>query len=849
MIRHFRILCLSLASLLAVSAQAQSPKPTPSVSSTNTSATQSPAKVDKPWKPVVAGPSDGRVAFVTATLLEEVDYLHRRFDNTVSSEFFDRYLSMLDPQHIHFIQSDLDEFEKYRTNLDELTLQPDGVGDPRPAFVIFNRFMLRLMQRSTYAESLLKTEKFDFTSDEHVMANRKDAPYPADLNAARDLWRQNLRREYLQEKLARAMGTNGQGTASTMISSPAGSDKTSTGTNEAVSQIAQSGTNSTPQKPGAKSKGPPKPEAEQIVDTLTHNYERTLNLFKDLTSDEVLETYLTALAHVYDPHSDFMDQEQYDSFNITMNLELFGIGAELHSEDGFCSILSLVPGGPAMKSQQLHESDRIIAVAQGEKTPVDVVGMNLTKIVQMIRGPKGTEVRLTIVPGGDDSVPSKVITLVRDKIKLEDKAATGQIIDLPTENGQTFRLGVIDLPSFYGTMDASEAASENGGGSSITTLGASADVQRLLKKFNEQKVQGVILDLRHNGGGLLGEAVKLTGLFIKSGPVVQVRKPGRGVLIDSDDDPAVTYDGPLVVLTSHFSASASEIVAAALQDYGRALEVGDLSTFGKGTVQQIAEIKPYMRPGIDPTNDPGALKVTVQKFYRVSGDSTELKGVTPDIVLPSIWSFRDDVGEKALENPLEFDTIDKASHDQLDLVRPYLSTLLTRSSARVATNQEFAYIREDIEEVKKDQNAKTISLNEKERLTELQDRNARDKARDKERLARKTPDTKVYEITLKEAGMPGLPAPLAKTNSVASRIAAAGAGSGTNAPLASVGKENPHALDPTAPSISPADADEDTPPKVDATLDETEHILQDYVELLGKGGSIAGAAPLSIVPQ
>lgn len=817
MIRHFRILCLWLVLGLAASLQAQ--PSTPAVTTrpaTNDASAHPAAKPEKPWKPITAGPADGRIAFVTATLLEEVDYLHRRFDHNLSSEFFDRYLSMLDPQHLHFIQSDLDEFEKYRTNLDELTLQPDGVGDPTPAFVIFNRFMERLIQRTAYAESLLKTEKFDFTTDEHVAANRKDAAYPADLTAARELWRQNLRREYLLEKLARANATN------------------------ASTTVTLAGTNAS-----AKPKGPPKTESEEIVDTLTHNYDRTLRLFKDLTGDEVLETYLTALAHVYDPHSDYMDQEQYDSFNITMNLELFGIGAELHSEDGFCSILSLVPGGPAIKSQQLHENDRIVAVAQGDKTPVDVVGMNLTKIVQMIRGPKGTEVRLTIVPLGDESAPKKVVTLIRDKIKLEDKAATGQIIDLPAANGRSFRLGVIDLPSFYGTMDASELASENGGGSTITTLGASADVARLLKKFNDEKVEGVILDLRHNGGGLLGEAVKLTGLFIKTGPVVQVRKPGRGVTVDGDDDPSVTYDGPLVVLTSHFSASASEIVAAALQDYGRALEVGDMSTFGKGTVQQIAEIKPYMRPGIDPTNDPGALKVTVQKFYRVSGDSTELKGVSPDIVLPSIWSFRDDVGEKALENPLEFDTVTNVAHDQFNLVRPYLATLLRRSSERVATNQEFAYIREDIEEVKKEQNAKTISLNLAERLKELQDRNARDKARDQERMARKTPDVKVYEITLKDAGLPGLPPPLAKTNSPAAHLAAVGGlpgpsgATGTNAAIASAGSTGG-----STPSVSPADADEDTPPKVDATLDETEHILQDYVQLLGKGDSLAaGTTP------
>jgi carboxyl-terminal processing protease len=800
MIRHIRTVCLLLALGFTETLRAQPsptllktvPTPSPVVSATTNSGA--------PWKPATPGPADGRVAFVTASLLEQVDYLHRHFDSALSGEFMDRYLDTLDPQHLHFTQEDLNQFDKYRTNLDRLTLRPEGVGDPTPAYAVFNRFMQRLIERTTYAEALLKTDKFDFSGDERIPANRKDAPFPADLAAAHVLWRQHLRFEYLQEKLRRADSRLKEKNAAANAAKPPKS-------------------------------GPPKTEAEEIADTLTRNYDRTLRTFKDLTSDEVMETYLTSLAHVYDPHSDYMDQEELDSFNITMNLELFGIGAELHSEDGYCSIVKLVPGGPALKSQLIHENDRIVAVAQGDQPPVGVVGMNLTKIVQMIRGPKGTEVRLTVAPAGDDATPPKIVTLIRDRIKLEDQAARGEIIDLHNGNGHTSRLGVIDLPAFYGSM--SETGDFTSGEKNANALGApqgaSADVARFLKKFKEQKVDGVILDLRLNGGGLLGEAVKLTGLFIKSGPVVQVRRPNGHVLVDDDDDSSVAYDGPLIVLTSHFSASASEIVTAALQDYGRALVVGDLSTFGKGTVQQIADIKPYMRPGVDPTNDPGALKVTVQKFYRVTGDTTELKGVASDIVLPSVLNYRDDVGEKSLENPLAADTIDSQTHGKLNLVQPYLATLLNRSNARVATNVDFSYIREDIQQFQKEQGAKTISLNESNRLAEMEEQNARLKARDLERLARKDPDQKVYELSLKLADGPGLPPPTAKTNSLAIAVLGpGGVAAGTNASLAS---NSPSKPDPAALPQTP-----------DAAMDETVRILADYVALIGKpGGSFAGS--------
>src|SRR5258706_8554252 len=343
--------------------------------------------------------------------------------------------------------------------------------------------------------------------------------------------------------------------------------------------------------------------------------------------------------------------------------------------------------------------------------------MNLSKAVQLIRGPKGTKVKLTVIPKGGDASASKVITLVRDEIKLEDQEAKAKVIELPNATGGTanLRLGVIDLPSFYATFDIS--ARDKSEPKSTTV-----DVERLLKKLKEENVGGVILDLRRNGGGSLEEAINLTGLFIKEGPVVQVRDSHNEVLVDSDQDPKIAYDGPLIVLTSRFSASASEIVAGALQDYGRALLVGDKSTHGKGTVQGMNQLAPILAQTAGGTQfanetDLGALKLTIRKFYRASGSSTQLKGVTPDIALPSIDDYLE-IGEDSLENALPWDTIESAAYEKLNRVQPYLEELEKRSAGRVAAAKDFDYVREDIETVRKTLADKTASLNETEQLKE-----------------------------------------------------------------------------------------------------------------------------------
>jgi carboxyl-terminal processing protease len=746
--------------------------------------------------PVTPGPLDGKIAWVTASLLEQSHYSRQRFDQAMSSRFLDHYIEALDPQHLHFLQSDLAEFEKFRTVLGDMTIARK---DATPASVVFNRFIERLQQRVTYVDELLKTEKFAFDTDERITINRKEQPYPRDLNEAKALWKQRLRFEYLQERLGKL---------------------------DAKKKAAKE----KPSDKDADKKDAPKPktEAEDIVETLHHSYHRSLRNFTDWNNDDVLQVYLDTLAHLYDPHSDYMGAQHLDSFSISMNLSLSGIGAELMtSPDGYCTINRLLPGGPAANSKKVKEKDRIVAVAQGDKPPVDVVDMNLNKVVQMIRGPKGTEVRLTILPPGASSSATSVITLIRDDIKLEDQAAKAKIIELPNGQGENLRLGVIDLPSFYAQFDfggPKHGESDPAVGGKST----SADVARLLKKLKAENVGGIILDLRRNGGGSLEEAVKLTGLFIKEGPVVQVRNFQGTIEEEDDTDSSVLYDGPLIVLTSRFSASASEILAGALQDYGRALVVGDSSTHGKGTVQSVNPLRTYLNvPAALMTNDPGALKLTIKKFYRASGASTQLKGVTPDIVLPSVVNESKDFGEAALDNPLPWDTISSAKYEHLPMVDPYLPDLRKSSSERVAKEKEYDYVREDIALYKKRQADKTISLNEKERIKEKDEDEARLKARDKERLARKEPQEKVYELTLRLADQPGLPAPVQKTNTVAKVSGANGAAAATNSASVSATPGDRDVL-------TDDEADDEKAPAVDASLQETEHILVDYMGLVRK---------------
>ncbi len=675
---------------------------------------------------------DGKVTQLTAQLLEQAQFAHRRLDDTSAATFLDRYLDSLDGSHELFFQSDVAEFHRFVPQLAEATRVE---GNTHPARVIFDRYLQRIDERASFVAKALAEDKFDFTGQDTFSFDRENAPRPADDAEAHQLWRQRLRADVLQEKLA-----------------------------------------------GKK--------PEQFAQTLSRRYERQVQMMKKFSAAAVLEIYLEALAHVYDPHSDYMGREQLQSFNIAMNLSLAGIGATLQSDDGICKIRELVPGGPAARSGKLKNGDRIVAVSQGAGKPsTDLIDLPLPQAVDLIRGPKGTAVTLTIIPAGAGEDVRKTVTIQRDEIHLEEQKAKARIVDLPTSGGKTMRLGVVDLPAFY--------ASEQGHGESAT-----ADVSRLIGKLEREDVRGIILDLRHNGGGSLEEAIHLTGLFIPSGAVVQTRDLAGRIEVGTDDDGRTLYSGPLIVLTSRFSASASEIVAGALQDYGRAIIVGDSSTFGKGTVQTMLPLSSIMqRNGVTPESDPGALKVTISKFYRPGGSSTQLRGVRADIVLPS-FTDTPEISEAGMKNPLEWDAVPPARYPQFDLVQPYVAKLSDESRTRIAADQDFAWQRDDLALVEKNRATKSVSLNEAERRQERDDAKARTKTHDAERLARKEPAPTTYEITVKNAAEPRLPKPLDPSKSKAGTAAA-----------------DDEEADVSAPAQ-------------DILLRETEHILTDYVELV-----------------
>ncbi|HEY2730463.1 MAG TPA: carboxy terminal-processing peptidase [Polyangia bacterium] len=625
---------------------------------------------------------------VVTSLLAGSQFAHHPLDDQLAGKLLERYLEALDGSRSLFLQTDVDELATYRRTLAYATRME---GDTRPAQTIFKRFLERLGQQAAYDTELLRSAAFDFTGRDTFLFDRDRAARPRDLTSAHAIWREELRAEVLQEKL-----------------------------------------------------GDKKPPAADIAKTLTRRHAQQLRMMTALGQDEVLEIYLDSLTHVYDPHSDYLGHEEMESLSIAMNLSLFGIGASLSSDEGACTVHELVPGSPAEKSGLLKPGDRITAVAQDAGEPVDVTDMPLTRIVGLIRGPKGSVVTLTVLPPVGSAGPPRTVRLVRAEIKLEDQQAKAQIIEKPEPDGSTVRLGVIDLASFY---------SGDGGAS-----GATADVAKLLAKLKSERVRGVVLDLRRNGGGSLEEAIKLTGLFIKSGPVVQTRDSNNVVQVDTDPDPGVIYDGPLVVLTSRFSASASEIAAGALQDYGRAVIVGDSTTFGKGTVQSILPLATVMdRVKASHTYDPGALKITISKFYRPSGASTELRGVASDIVLPS----RSDVakvGEGELKDPLPWDTVAAARYERVNRVEPWLATLRTQSSRRVEADRGFSDLRAEIATLKARIAAGQVSLNEAQRRREIAATEAREK--EIERVARVTAATGTrYAITVKNAAKPGLPPP------------------------------------------------------------------------------------------
>jgi carboxyl-terminal processing protease len=732
--------------------------------------------------------TEANITLLTARVLASSQFSHHPLDNELASRFLDRYLDALDGGHFLFLQSDIQEFAPYRTTLARITRR---TGNSSAAQIIFDRYLERLEQRTAFITNALQTRKFTFTGHDTYSLDREKAPWPADLADAKKLWWEQLRFEYLQEKLADKKPAE---VAMHGIKGPTG-----------VERAEKRSEKLTDKNPA------------EIVKTLEHRYGQLQRTMKEMSRDEVLDVYLDVLAHVYDPHSDYFGHEEMADFGISMNLSLFGIGATLESDDGYCKIHELVPGGPAAKSGQLKPGDRIVAVAQAHKEPVDIVNMPLTHAVELIRGPKGTVVKLTIIPANAGDSTRKTITLVRDEIKLEDEQAKAAIVDLPVADGKTFRVGVIDLPSFYANLQGKHGEDDRS---------ATVDVAELLRKLEAEHVQGVILDIRRNGGGSLEEAINLTGLFIPAGPVVQTRGPSGDIDVGASTNATPLYNGPLIVLVSRFSASASEILAGALQDYGRAVIVGDSSTFGKGTVQSILSLAPVMNDeGLSYAYDPGALKITIRKFYRPSGASTQLKGVASNIVLPSS-SDTPEVSESALKDPLPWDVIASSDFTPLNRVKPYLAELKDESAKRVASEKAFIFLRDDIARLRKEEAEKSVSMNEAVRRKEMAEARTRQKEQNKELDALHEKIPTAYDITLKNALLPGLPPAVAVTNKLA--MAA------TNTPSAD--DEDLDVPDDEAPS-----------PGKDIILTEAERILTSYAEMLKNKGTVPAGPKLGSI--
>src|SRR5436189_420007 len=611
-------------------------------------------------------------------LLEEGHYTRQKLNEEVSKKFLQTYLEMLDFSHLFFTQEDVDAVTaKYGNSMAGDVL----LGTMKPAYEIYTLYTKRVDERVAKIKELLK-QPIDFKSNATVELSRQKSPWPKNEPEADQLWRGRIANELLQEHL---------------------------------------------------SEHPIEPPAQLV----SRRYERLARTVHEQDKDEQMKLFLDALAQTYDPHSEYLSKADMKNFSINMGLSLVGIGAMLRTEDGYAKIESLVPGGPAQVDGRLKVGDRITAVGQATGEFVDVRDMRLDKVVEMIRGKKGSKVRLLVIPT-DAADPSKRknVELVRDEIKLKDQEARADIIIKKDDEGRPVKLGWITLPSFYADMDHHAKSTTK-------------DVMALLKRLKKENIAGLVVDLRRNGGGSLEEVISLTGLFLKSGPIVQTKGANGNIVVSSDPDPGISYNGPLVVLTSRQSASASEIFAAALQDYGRALIVGDKNTFGKGTVQTILEIGRFTSLLGSRSQEDGALKLTIQKFYRVAGGSTQLHGVASDIVLPTL-SDLPEFGEGALKNCLPYDEVPKARYTKWSDSNPqlFIDELKRRSETRVQANPEFRYVMEDIERLRRRLDENRISLNEEVRRSEMNEDKLRKETRSKERLARQAEDVQIYRLTL-----------------------------------------------------------------------------------------------------
>ncbi|MCH1550165.1 MAG: carboxy terminal-processing peptidase [Pseudomonadales bacterium] len=582
-------------------------------------------------------------ARTSLTVVEQLRHNHfvkKSLDDELSSEIFDNYLAALDGGRAYFLASDIEEFESYRFKLDDALKR----GNLKPAFEIFNRYQAHVINRLEFLLAQIENSAtdIDFTLDEQMALDREEAAWPQSPAEQDELWRKRLKSAVLSMRL---------------------NDK----------------------------------DIDEIIETLTKRYKYRLKQALQIKSEDAFQTYINAFSTTYDPHTQYFSPRTSQNFNINMSLSLEGIGAVLKSDEDHTEVVRLVPAGPADKAGNIEVADQIISVGQGSTGPlIDVVGWRLDDVVELIRGPKGSTVRLEIIASEKDDDTAKVISIVRNTVKLEEQAAQAKLMTF-NENGREYRIGVIDVPTFYIDFKASQQGEKD-------YRSTTRDVTKLIHQLKKENIDGLVIDLRNNGGGSLQEADTLTGLFIKSGPTVQVKSARRRANVYADNDNAITWDGPMAVVVNRLSASASEIFAGAIQDYGRGVIVGS-QTFGKGTVQTLVPL------------NRGQLKITAAKFYRVSGQSTQHQGVMPDVSFPNLYNT-DHIGESALDDAMPWDVIQAASFDAYGQISSLLPELNTRHKDRVEDNIEFDYFRAIAQKGVENASRTHISLNEATRKTE-----------------------------------------------------------------------------------------------------------------------------------
>jgi len=591
-----------------------------------------------------------KIGQLVTDFIQKSHYRHAAVDDELSSKVLDRYIKALDNNRMYLLASDVAAFEKNRYRLDDMVRS-----EPLdPVFEMFEVYRSRVRQRLDFALSILDSEP-DFTIDEEYIFDREELPWAETTQQLDELWQQRVKNDALGLALA---------------------EKT----------------------------------WEETQDVLQKRYSRFLKRMDQVKSDDVFETFMNAFAHTLDPHSSYLSPRNSEEYRIQMSLSYFGIGASLQIEDDYVLVINIIPGGPAAIDGELQPKDRITAVAQGEDGElVDVVGWRLDDVVQLIRGEADTVVRLQIMPAGAlPGAEEKVLNLTRNQVKLEEQAAKSEIITIPRD-GRDWLIGVIEVPSFYRDYRALSTGDKN-------YTSTTKDVKRLIGELEDQGIDGLVIDLRDNGGGHLTEATALSGLFIDNGPVVQLKNANGRIsrLDDPDPVPRVAYNGPLAVLVNRYSASASEIFAAAIQDYARGVIVGQ-RTFGKGTVQNLYSLDQYVRRPDD--EGLGQLTLTIGKYYRVTGESTQHRGVNPDITLPSHIDASI-VGESVRESALPWDTIRTTKFRPGEPLGSTISSLSASHSLRSKGDPDFQYLVEGIRDIEEVRAKKAVSLNIENRMKE-----------------------------------------------------------------------------------------------------------------------------------